>query len=101
MDTLANDPNVDCLAIQTGGPPQLAVMGPSERVEKLVEFYESVVKRGKLVAVWVIDPRGVKETTDALEARRIPVFPSAERAVRALGALHRYHNILSAQSLTK
>lgn len=96
MDTLAGDPNVNCMAIQMGGPPQLAGMGPKERVEKLADFYESVVRRGKLVAVWVIDPRNAKETMDALEARRIPVYPSAERAVRAFGALYRYHKILTA-----
>ena len=95
MDTLADDPNVDCMAIQTGGPPQMAFSEAGERVAKTVELYASVVRRGKLVAVWVIDPRAAKETTDALEARRIPVYPSAERAVRALGALHRYHRILS------
>jgi len=93
MDTLADDPNVDCLAVQMGGPPQLAGMAPKDRVEKLVEFYADVVRRGKLVAVWVIDPRNAKETMDALEARRIPVYPSAERAVRAFGALYRYGRI--------
>ena len=93
MDTLADDLDVDCMAIQTGGPPQLAGMGPADRAEKLADFYESIVRRGKLVAVWVIDPRNAKETMDALEVRRIPVFPSAERAIRAFGALYRYSKI--------
>jgi acetyltransferase len=93
MDTLADDPNVDCMAIQMGGPPQLAGIMAADRAEKVAQFYRSVVQRGKLVAVWMIDPRFAGDTIRALEAARIPVFPSAERAVRAMGALHRYHQI--------
>jgi acyl-CoA synthetase (NDP forming) len=90
-ETLADDPNVDCLAIQMGGPPQLAGMAPLERTEKLVTFYRDVVRRGKAIALWTTDPRSTKDMVDALEAARIPVYPSAERAVRALGALYRYN----------
>ena len=93
MDILAGDPNVDCLAVQIGGPPQMAGFSVEDRLAKTVELYRSVVRRGKHVVAWVIDPRNAREMMNDLEAARIPTYPSAERAVRALGALHRYAGI--------
>jgi len=92
LDVLADDPDVDCLAIQTGGGPTGPVnIGTDSRARKLIEFYKSVISRGKLLVVWTVSPGRSDELTELLESNRIPVFPSAERAVRAVGALYRYH----------
>ncbi len=88
----ADDPNVDCMAIQMAGMQQL-LTGASKGVgEHLAEAFSQAKKRGKPVAVWMTDPSGEGgEITRVLEANRIPVYPSAERAVRALGALYKYN----------
>jgi len=91
--TLANDPNVDCLAIQIGGPQTLVTMNSPAQLTRLTESYFEAARLGKRVVAWPLDPRNVKEMTDMLETSRIPVYPSVERAVRALGALHRYEMI--------
>jgi acyl-CoA synthetase (NDP forming) len=83
----------DCLAIQIGGPQTLNAINSQAQLVKWTESYFEAVKQGKRMAVWPFDPRNVKEMTDMLEASRIPVYPSAERAVRALGALYRYEMI--------
>jgi acyl-CoA synthetase (NDP forming) len=93
VDTLANDPNVDCLAIQVGGPQTLITVSSETQLIKWTEYYIKAMQKGKRLAIWPLDPRNVKEMTDILEAQLIPVYPSAERAVRALGALYRYEMI--------
>jgi acyl-CoA synthetase (NDP forming) len=93
VNTLAGDPNVDCLAIQVGGPQTLVTVSSQAQLVKWTECYIEAVQKGKRLVIWALDPRNVKEMTDILEARRIPVYPSAERAVRALGALYRYEMI--------
>ncbi|MDY7031303.1 MAG: CoA-binding protein [Thermodesulfobacteriota bacterium] len=48
--------------------------------------------RTKPVVAWVIgEDKLVRECTKTLEENGIPVFASPERAIRALGALWRYH----------
>jgi acyl-CoA synthetase (NDP forming) len=93
VDTLADDPNVDCLAIQVGGPQTLITVSSEAQVIKWTEYYIKAMKKGKRLAIWPLDPRNVKDMTNILEAQRIPVYPSAERAIRALGALYRYEMI--------
>jgi len=71
---------------------QIGVLHPTD-IEKLAELFYRVVEKGKLLVAWQFDPVLGKEMAKQLEARRIPVYPSAERAVRALGALYRYHTM--------
>lgn len=99
IDTLADDPEVDCLAIQIAGqagrqPDGISSMpGVSEHPNSLVNSCLEARQKGKLVVLWLVDPRQGHGMIEQLEANRIPVYPSAERAVRALGALYRYNVI--------
>jgi len=46
------------------------------------------------MAAWVMgDYKRVRENTGILEESWVPVFSSPERAIKALGALWRYHTI--------
>lgn len=81
--SLRDDPNVDCLAVQVW-----AFSG--EQVDYLVKTLAGVNRSGKQVVVWLADPISGKESGEKLDAAGVPVYPSGERAVRALGALHRY-----------
>jgi acyl-CoA synthetase (NDP forming) len=93
VDTLSNDPNVDCMAIQVGGPQTLITVKSENQLMKWTEYYIKAVQQNKRVVIWPLDPRNIKDMTDILESHRIPVYPSAERAVRALGALYKYQTI--------
>jgi acyl-CoA synthetase (NDP forming) len=87
VEAIVDDPNVDCAAVQVGIPPQLAA---SSTGRQLLKPYADLIARGKPVTVWVMDPDISVGMGKDLEAHRIPIYPSAERAVRALGALWRY-----------
>ena len=84
LDALADDLNVDCLAIQIGG------LFPGDP-EELVKLFTKVVKRGKPFALWTMDPGQVRGLTEQLELNRIPVYPSAERAIKVLATLYHYY----------
>ncbi len=85
LETLAGDPGVDCLTMAVQKPDFLSI-----DPDKLVRPFCQAVENGKRVAVWAPDPGMVKELVDRLELNRIPVFTSAERAIRALAALYHY-----------
>jgi acyl-CoA synthetase (NDP forming) len=87
VEAIVDDPNVDCAAVQVGIPPQLAA---SSTGRQLLKPYADLIARGKPVTVWVMDPDSSVSMPNDLETHRIPIYPSAERAVRALGALWRY-----------
>jgi len=90
LESVAADPGVDCIAIQ----------GRADRFGKAGRFISlatDTIKRGKPVVIWMtVMPRGGNNITDRLEARGVPVYPSAERAIRALSALYRYHKMQAA-----
>ncbi|UCB43054.1 MAG: CoA-binding protein [Dehalococcoidales bacterium] len=90
VEAVVDDPNVDCVAVQVGIPPQLAA---STTGHQLLKPYTDLIARGKPVTVWGMDPDISAGMTKDMEAHRIPFYPSAERAVRALGALWRYANL--------
>ena len=87
VEAVADDPGTDCAAVQIGAPSQIA---PSSTGNQLLKPYTDLITKGKPVAVWGMDPSVSNMLAKELEAHRIPVYPSAERAVRALGALWRY-----------
>ena len=83
LGALNEDSNVDCLAIQVGG------FFPGD-LEQLVKLLSGVIRGGKPLVTWLMNTGRGGEMIEQLESSRIPVYPSAERAVRALGALYRY-----------
>lgn len=84
LESMINDDNVDCLAIQI----------PLFESQIPVEFFEPLLlarHKKKPLVVWPIE--GIRENTaevQRLESNHIPVYASAERAIKALSALHRY-----------
>lgn len=85
LSTLADDPNVDCFAIHLGGWRHDS--------GKFAKTFSDVIKKGKPVVTWVGDPIGGRSLIEELESNRVPVYPSAGRAIRALAALYQYHTM--------
>ncbi len=83
LGALNEDPNVDCLAIQIGG------FFPGD-LDQLVKLLSEVIGKGKPLVTWLMNTGRGRDMVEQLESNRIPVYASAERAVRALGALYRY-----------
>ena len=83
LDAMVADPNVDALAVQIH-PEFLAV--PKE----FMEIFLRAVEAGRPIALWLAGMEsGRHENLAWLEEKGVPVFPSPEKAVRALAALHR------------
>jgi acyl-CoA synthetase (NDP forming) len=83
MESITQDPNIDALAVQL---PPIASLLPKE----FFQVFDRAVEAQKPMVVWTagIEP-GRHEALVWLEDRQIPVFPSPEKAIRALSALHR------------
>ena len=83
LEAVAQDPNVDALAIQL--PPRI-INAPREFFQPFVQ----PLKAQKPIVLWLpgVFP-GRDETLQWLEDQHVPVFPSPEKALKALFALHR------------
>ena len=83
LEAVAQDPNVDALAIQL--PPRI-LNAPREFFQPFVQ----PLKAQKPIVLWLpgVFP-GRDETLQWLEDQHVPVFPSPEKALKALFALHR------------
>lgn len=86
LDALAADPNVDCVALATQIHQHMRA-----DPHQFVKPFCKVVRNGKPMVTWVTDPSVGREFVNQLESNRIPVYTSAERAIRALSALHYYY----------
>jgi acyl-CoA synthetase (NDP forming) len=83
VGALAEDPNVDALAIQL--PPRI-LHAPRE----FFHPFAGVLKSQKPIVLWLAGvPSGRHESLQWLEDQQVPVFPSPEKALNALFALHR------------
>jgi acyl-CoA synthetase (NDP forming) len=83
--SMAADPGVDAVHIQI---PEQLLMLPRETLN----MFHRLPEAGKPLVLWVVGMEpGVHETLRWLEDHQIPVFPSPEKAIRALTALHRIY----------
>jgi acyl-CoA synthetase (NDP forming) len=83
VDAMVAEPNVDALAIQIH-PETLRF--PKE----LMGIFLKAAEGGKPIALWLAGMEsGRHENLMWLEEKGVPVFPSPEKAVAALAALHR------------
>jgi acyl-CoA synthetase (NDP forming) len=83
IDSVIEDPNVDGLALQLHPS---AFLFPKE----LLGVFHRAVDARKPIVLWIAGVEsGRHETLRWLEEKQIPVFPSPEKAIGALSALHR------------
>ena len=89
INSMVEDPNVDGLAMQLH-PMTLRFPG------KLLEVFQRAVEAEKPIVLWIAGlESGRHETLEWLEENRVVVFPSPEKAIRALSVLHRLsHQVL-------
>jgi len=88
FDAMTDDTNVDCIAAQL---PTFRNISLPDNILKI--FLEPFFRaRGKKpVAIWLLEEaQRYRTPIQLLEANRVPVYPTADRAIKALSALHRY-----------
>jgi acetyltransferase len=82
LEAMVQDPNVDALAVQIH---PMALLFPKE----LMAVFCRGAEAGKPLVVWLAGMEsGRHENLTWLEEQGVPVFPSPEKAVNALAALH-------------
>lgn len=88
FEAMTEDTNVDCFAAQL---PTFRNISLPDNILKA--FLEPIfrARNKKPVAIWLMEENQHYRTPiQFLEASRIPVYPTAERAIEALSALYRY-----------
>jgi len=94
LAVISEDENVDCIIMQMypfmpSGQTSLD-QNISEK-EEYVKMLLSAKKNDKPFALWRSSMnRDEGEWIDLIESNRVPVFQSAERAIKALSAMYRY-----------
>jgi acyl-CoA synthetase (NDP forming) len=97
IDALMADKNVDAVLLYIMVTDHPRTWSPD--VDLLINTLQS--KKTKPVVAWITGKGNiVKKTEEGLEENGsgIPSFPSPERAVRALGAVYKYHNYIKIKS---
>jgi acyl-CoA synthetase (NDP forming) len=83
VEALVRDPNVDALAIQI---PSRAFKIPRE----FFQVFPQSLHAKKPIALWVAGiSSGGHESLEWLEDQYVPVFPTPEKVIKTLAALHR------------
>jgi acyl-CoA synthetase (NDP forming) len=96
---IPEDENVDCIVMQM--PPDFSNLAPknenpSAKVsnalkEQYAQAFLNMKRVGKPFALWRTSmDRNEDEFVERLESSCLPVFPSSERAIKALSSLYRY-----------
>ncbi len=88
FEAMTEDSNVDCIAAQL---PTFRNISLPDNLLRL--FLEPIFKARdrKPVAIWLMEENQHYRTPiDFLEAKRVPVYPTSDRAIRALSALREY-----------
>jgi len=89
VESVIEDPNVDALAIQLH--PRAFVFP-----KKVFEVFQRAIDARKPIALWMAGVEsGRHEILEWLEEKRVVVFPSPEKAIRALSLLHRLSHAVS------
>jgi acyl-CoA synthetase (NDP forming) len=88
FEAMTEDTNVDCIAAQLPTFRNVSIPDNILRV-----FLEPIfrARSRKPVAIWLMEENQRYRTPiQFLEANRVPVYPTADRAIKALSAMHRY-----------
>lgn len=91
FEAMNDDPNVDCIAAQL---PTFRNISIPDSILKL--FLEPIFKtrQKKPVVIWLMEEtQHYRTPIQLLEENRVPVYPTAERAIKALSALHTYTSL--------
>jgi acetyltransferase len=91
FEAMTEDANVDCITVQLPTFVNVSIPDSILRV-----FLDPIFKARskKPVAVWLMNENQKYRTPiQFLEANRIPVYPTADRAIKTLSALHRYTSL--------
>lgn len=84
IEAMIHDPNVDALAVQSH------FLAARDLPKEFFEVFHRAAAAQKPITLWVPGVRpGKHENLAWVEERQVPVFPSPERALKALSALHR------------
>jgi len=88
FESMTEDTNVDCIVAQL--PTFRRVPIPDNILRAFLEPIFRARSR-KPVAIWLVEEtQRYRTPIQFLEASRVPVYPTADRAIKALSALHRY-----------
>jgi acyl-CoA synthetase (NDP forming) len=96
---IPEDENVDCIVMQM--PPDFSNLAPKNEnsfakvsnalKEQYAQAFLNMKRVGKPFALWRTSmDRNEDEFVERLESSCLPVFPSSERAIKALSSLYRY-----------
>lgn len=87
FESMIADVDVDCIVV--GLPPFGFMLKPEEACKPFLLGKGA----GTPVAVWMPAPhQSLDAFIEALESNGVPVYPSAERTIKALSVVYRYHN---------
>ena len=85
LDSISRDENVDCIVIQ------LPAFVPPPELDEVVKSFLRLKEVGKPAVIWrATMGRQEDRIVEELERNYIPVYPSVDRAIKALGKLYKY-----------